>query len=170
MQQVAVRGVQLDDLEARGARAAHRLRGTPSCTVSKSPLSKARGAIQPASIGASVGATVRQALLAAVEVGLRERAVAVPRARHARLAPGMRELDCRHRTLALHEFSDSSQTWYVRVVPDADVAVRDAAALLHRGGLDEHDAGAALRELAEVHQVPVGDVAVLAPSTGTSAK
>src|SRR6185436_17727624 len=32
---------------------------------------------------------------------------------------------------------------------------------LDRGGLDEHRAGAALRELAEVHQVPVGDVADL---------
>src|SRR5688572_15615496 len=40
-------------------------------------------------------------------------------------------------------------------------AMRDAPALLHRSRLDEHDAGAALRELAQMHEVPVGDVAVL---------
>src|SRR5690242_9981728 len=47
------------------------------------------------------------------------------------------------------------------VVPDARVAVSDAAAALHRGRFHEHDARAALRELAEVHEVPVGDMAVL---------
>src|SRR5262245_37942565 len=49
----------------------------------------------------------------------------------------------------------------MRVIPYSHIAVRDAPALLHRSSLDEHDAGAALRELAEVHEVPVGDVAVL---------
>jgi hypothetical protein len=39
--------------------------------------------------------------------------------------------------------------------------MRDPAAALHRGRLDEHDAGPALCEFAEVHEVPVGDVAVL---------
>jgi hypothetical protein len=73
----------------------------------------------------------------------------------------MRELDGRHRALAFHESSDPLQRRNVRVVPDAGVAVGDAAALLHRGRLHEHDAGAALRELAEVHEVPVGDMAVL---------
>src|SRR6266850_2040685 len=46
------------------------------------------------------------------------------------------------------------------IVPDAGVAVGDAAALLDGGRFDEHDPRAALRELAQVHEVPVGDRAV----------
>src|SRR4029079_7315420 len=46
------------------------------------------------------------------------------------------------------------------VIPDAGVAVGDAPALLDRGRLEEYRAGAALRELAEVHQVPVADLSV----------
>src|ERR1700716_3841693 len=48
----------------------------------------------------------------------------------------------------------------MRIVPDPRVAVGDAAALLHRGRLDEYDAGAALGELAEMDEMPVGDFAV----------
>src|SRR6185295_6981892 len=43
----------------------------------------------------------------------------------------------------------------LRVRPDADVAVRDAAAGFDRARLDEHDARTALRELAQVHEMPV---------------
>src|SRR5438132_13006401 len=49
----------------------------------------------------------------------------------------------------------------MRIVPDACIAMRDPAAFLDGGGLDEHRAGAALRELSEVYEVPVGDVAIL---------
>jgi len=38
--------------------------------------------------------------------------------------------------------------------------MRDAAARLDRGRFHEHDAGAALGELAEMHEMPVGDVAL----------
>src|SRR4030095_8974086 len=100
-------------------------------------------------------------LVAAVGVGLGERPVAVPRTRHARLASGVRELDGWYRALAFDKGRNPSETFDMRIVPDARVPMRDAAALLHRGRLDEHHAGAALRELAEVHQVPVRDVAVL---------
>src|SRR5258706_1261746 len=46
------------------------------------------------------------------------------------------------------------------IVPDAGIAVGDAPALLDRGGFDEHDARAALGELAQMHEMPVADVAV----------
>src|SRR4051812_47381095 len=73
----------------------------------------------------------------------------------------MAELDSRHRLLFLDERSNPGKTGNVRVIPDACIAMRDAPALLHGGRLDEYDARAALRELAEVHEVPVGDMAVL---------
>ena len=120
--------MKLEDFEARGdARGARRC-DRPSSTVWKSPSLKARGVIQLGSIGSSVGATVLHGLSPRSKSALGERAVAVPRARHARLAPGVRELQRRHRALALHELGDASQAGDVGVVPDAGVAVRDAPA------------------------------------------
>src|SRR5205823_5350692 len=80
------------------------------------------------------------------QVGVGERTVAVPRARHARLAAGVRKLDGGQRALALHEARDARQPGHVRVIPYAGVAVRDASARLDGGRLDEDDAGATLRE------------------------
>ena len=105
------------------------------------------------------GANDIPGFFAALDIRWRERPVAVPRARHARLAAGVRELDGRQRALRAHELGDAGEPRNVGVVPDARIAVRDAAARLHCGRLDEHDARAALGELAEVHQVPVGHMA-----------
>ncbi len=93
VQQVAVRGVELQDLEARGHGAAHRVAVSASSTAWKSPSSNAPRrdpALVERLLGRRDGAP---GLVAAVEVGLRQRAVAVPGPRHARLAPGVRELE-----------------------------------------------------------------------------
>ena len=73
----------------------------------------------------------------------------------------MRELHRGRRALALAKLAIrlSGATWRVR--PDAGIAIGDAAMRLDRARLDEHDAGAALRELAEMHEMPIGDEAVL---------
>ena len=42
------------------------------------------------------------------------------------------------------------------VVPDAEIADGAAAAPLDLGGFDNHETGAAGRELAGIHQMPVG--------------
>src|SRR5919204_1702434 len=60
-------------------------------------------------------------LVTAREIRVRQRGVAVPRPRHARFAPGMRELDGGQGALALYERRDAREAWDVRVVPDARV-------------------------------------------------
>ena len=160
VQQVAVRGVDLDDVEARGHGAAH---GIAESGEHRLEVARLEGAWRdPALAEARLGRRDgRPGLVAALEVCLRERAVAEPGTRHARLASGVRELDRRCRALALHELSDTRKARDVRIVPDAGIAVRDAPAALDRGGFHEYDAGAALRELAKVHEVPVAHMAVL---------
>src|SRR5205085_12679831 len=98
--------------------------------------------------------------LATCPVVRRERPVAMPGTRHARLAAGVRELDAGQRTLALYERCNSAKPRDVRIVPDAGIAVRDAPARLDRGRLDEDDAGAALRKFPKVYQMPVADMPV----------
>src|SRR5439155_871215 len=72
----------------------------------------------------------RPGLVAAVAILLRERAVAVPGASHARLASGVRELDPRYGALAFDKLGYSRKTRDVRILPDAGIAVRDASAAL----------------------------------------
>ena len=67
----------------------------------------------------------------------------------------MPELDRRHRAVLLQEAGDAFQRRGLAVVPQPDVAMGDAALRRHRRGLDHDDAGAALREFAEMHEVPV---------------
>ena len=57
--------------------------------------------------------------------------------------------------MLLDERRDASQSGNLRIVPDAGIAVSYAAAFLDRSGFHEDSAGAALRELAEVHEMPV---------------
>jgi len=62
--------------------------------------------------------------------------------------------------LAFDEGGYAGETGHMSVVPDAGVAVRDASARLDGGCLDEDDARAALREFAQMHEMPVGHVPV----------
>src|SRR5688500_12036133 len=156
----AVRRVQLDDLEAGTVRAPRGVDERLFHVLEVALLQRPR----PEPVLADRRVDRRDDAprrLAALGVGLGQRPVAVPRPRHARLAAGVGKLQGRNRALRLHELGNPAQAADMRVVPDAGVAMRDAPALLHRGGFDEHHARAALGELAQVHQVPVGDVAVL---------
>ncbi len=99
--------------------------------------------------------------ITAREVRLIERSVAEPRALHARLASGVAELNRRLRRIGVYEIGDAAKRRDLFVAPQSQIAVRDAAALLHRRGLDKHQPGAAGSELAEVHQVPVVGAAVV---------
>ncbi|MGY4316407.1 hypothetical protein ACVWW1_005734 [Bradyrhizobium sp. JR3.5] len=67
----------------------------------------------------------------------------------------MRELDRGHRAVVLQEGGDAFERRDLLVVPDADIAVGDASFGGDRRGLDHHEPGAALGELAEMHEVPV---------------
>jgi hypothetical protein len=72
------------------------------------------------------------------------------------VAPAMTDLDGRHRAHLPDEVSDAAIRLHLVRVPDAGAVIGLAPACLHRGFLAEHDAGAADRVAAEVHQLPVG--------------
>jgi hypothetical protein len=90
-----------------------------------------------------------------------QRAIAFPGTIGARLAAGAAELDAGDRVLLLDEFDQTAERFDERIVPDAEIAERAAAAPLDLGRFDHHEPGAAGRELAGVHQVPVGRKALV---------
>ena len=91
----------------------------------------------------------------APRLGRREPGPAVPGDVAARLASGVGELDARDRPLAVDEPGDPGQRLDVSVVPDAEVAGRDAAVAGHGGRLDDHQGRAADGTTPQVDQVPV---------------
>lgn len=84
-----------------------------------------------------------------------QRAAAVPRTAHRRLAPRVRQLNRRHGPLLLDEARDPGQSLDVRVVPDAQVVRRNASFRQHRGGLQDDQSYAARGAAAVVNDVPV---------------
>ena len=94
-------------------------------------------------------------LVARTRVRIGQSFQAVPRPLTAGFAAGVPDLDCRHRAMRAHDIGDTRQRRNVRIRPDAEIAVCDAALLCHRRHLGEHDAGSAERELAEMDHVPV---------------
>ena len=77
------------------------------------------------------------------------------------LATGMGQLNGRRCAMFSHDAHHGSKGIDLTVMPDAQVLGRDAAARLHRRGLDDDQAGAANGAAAVVHQVPVGGLAIL---------
>ena len=68
---------------------------------------------------------------------------------------GLAELDAGETAMLLQECRDAPQGRDLLVVPEAEIAGRDASVALDRGGFDDHRSGAAERELAQVHEMPV---------------
>ena len=99
-----------------------------------------------------------------------QRRAAFPRPEAPRLAPRVAELDARHRVVQADEIDAALQPGNERVVPQAEIADRAAAAPLDLGRLHEDEAGAARRVAADIHQVPVGREAARPPNTGASAR
>lgn len=89
------------------------------------------------------------------------RSAANPRSEGARLAAGVGNLNGSLDALAVDEVGDSAQRSDLGVLPQARVLRGDAAAGLNGGGFDEDEARAVEGQLAEVHQVEVGQVAVV---------
>jgi hypothetical protein len=86
----------------------------------------------------------------------RQRPVAFPRPPRARLAAGMAELDAGGGILLLDEFDEAAERLDELVVPDAEIADGAAAAPLDLCRFDHNQPDAAGRELAGIHQMPVG--------------
>ena len=98
--------------------------------------------------------------LAAGRVGLAERAVPFPPALQPGLAAGVPELDARRRAAEPDRVGDRRERRDLRVVPQAEVAVRVATPRLDRRAADEHQRGPPEREAREVDPVPVVGQAV----------
>jgi hypothetical protein len=86
----------------------------------------------------------------------RQRPVAFPWPARAGLPPGMAELDAGRGILLLDEGDETAERLDELVVPDAEIAHGAAAAPLHLGRFHDDKPRAAGRELAGIHQVPVG--------------
>jgi hypothetical protein len=67
----------------------------------------------------------------------------------------MSDLHAGHRAMGFQKSGDGFERVGVLGRPDAEIAVGDAAAFFHRGGLAEDQPGTAQRELAEMHLVPL---------------
>ena len=79
----------------------------------------------------------------------------MPRALHAGLAPGVSDLDCRHRTVVFNERNGALQRMGVFRGPNAQVSVRDPALRGYGSRFGEHDSGTTHRELGKVGEMPV---------------
>jgi len=91
----------------------------------------------------------------------RQLATTVPRALHRGLAAGVAELDAqRHRRPAADAGQHLCQRGFGTVVPQAQIGPADAAARLDRGGFQDQQAGTGLRQVAQVHGVPVAGATV----------
>ena len=151
MEQVAVCGVDLRDLEAGVERAlggvGERLDDSLD-RLGREPRRRRRVAV------AWVRPVGRADDLVAAFVGL-EHLPALPGAAGRPLAPGVSELDTRHRPLRADERGDRRQRLGVVVAPDPEVPRRDAPPWLDRRRLGHDDAGTAAGATAEVDEMPV---------------
>jgi hypothetical protein len=66
------------------------------------------------------------------------------------------------RALLPDESRDARQHFDVRILPDAEIGGRDAAARLDGRGFRNHQSRAAYRAAAQMHQVPIVGEAVVA--------
>ena len=73
----------------------------------------------------------------------------------------MGQLDAGARALRVNELRDAGEGGDVVVLPDAEIARRDAAFRSDGGGFQRDQAGAALRACAEMDKMPIGGEAVL---------
>lgn len=84
-----------------------------------------------------------------------------PRRKRARLAARVCKLDANLGALAVRKVDNALERRDLRILPQARVLRGDAAAGLDGCGLDKDEARAAHGHLAQVHQVVVGQVAVV---------
>jgi hypothetical protein len=94
-------------------------------------------------------------MVTARDVGSFQRPISVPGASDRCFAPRMSELNRRHCTLFANKVRDPPQAWNLNVIPDSEVAMSVAAALLDCRGFNEDQTRATLREFAEMHDVPI---------------
>ena len=143
-------GVNLDHTEARLAGASRRL-GKGGDGVADAV--RRQGRRHRVVAGKCDGAGRHDVGPAAVRHG--NGAIPAPRPAGAGLAAGVRQLDAGDAAVFVDEPDDPRQRLDVVVGPDAEVLRADAALGGHRRGFRHHQAGAAHRAAAEMHEMPV---------------
>ncbi|KAG0733443.1 hypothetical protein G6F23_013341 [Rhizopus arrhizus] len=156
VQQVAVCGVQFDQLETE-ALGAHRAGSKGGDDLGDAGLVQ----FLRRRIGGMERQRRRRHRGPATRIVGRQLATAVPRSPHRGLAAGMAQLDAqRHRRPAADAGQHLRQRRLGAVIPQAQVGPADATARLDRGGFQDQQAGAGLRQVAQVHGVPVAGAAI----------
>ena len=155
MEEVAVGGVDFDEIEAGGMGAA---RGLGESTDDGVDPGRIEGLRQRVFIRKSDGAG--SDWLPTAFVGM-EQTLARERGRHGSFAAGMGELNASAHSLRVDELSDAGQVGNVFVGVDAEIRGRDAALRDDGRCLKENEAGSALGAAAEVDHMPVVGEAVL---------
>jgi hypothetical protein len=152
VQQIAVGGVELDDVKADGQRT---LGGPFEGADHVSGLLDAERMWDGVAI--RVGDRTRADNGPAAKGGI-DRAAAFPGPGGAGLASGMGELDAGNSAVMRQEAHDWCERFGLGVVPDAEVFRADAPARLDRGGLGEDQRSTADGAAAQMDEVPiVGD-------------
>ena len=153
--EIAVRAVKLQHVEARLMGAPRRV--APGLHEVLDFMALQRPRHRPFLAVRDRARRHRRPRVPVVDVGRSlQRPVAFPRTGGARLAAGMTELDSGDRILLLDEFDQALQRLDECVVPDSEIAHGAAAAPLDLCRFDDDEAGAAGREFAGIHQMPVG--------------
>ena len=155
VQQVAMRGMQFDDIQAEAGGAAGGVDEAVADTGEAGLIECHRRWL----VGQVRDGGRCHRLPAA---GLRrDQRAAIPGCCARGLASRMRQLDAeRHRRILAHPFQHPTQRGFGVVRIEAEVVRRDAAIGGHRGGFDDQQSGAGQRELAQMDEVPVGGLAV----------
>ena len=167
MQQVAVRGMDLERVEAEPRGAPRRAREVVADLLQAGGVERRRRVLAARRAARADGATA----LPAARLAERDLRAAFPRRAARGLAAGMRELHRQlDRRVGAHGAQHAGQRGFVGVAVQAEVGRRDPALGRDRGRLDDQQRRARQREVAEVDQVPVGRRALVGASTGTSAR
>src|SRR5690554_270552 len=154
MQQVTVRSVNFQNLEARLQRSARGSLegGDDAVDTGRVQRFRCRRAFIE---GLSARPYYRPAALLVAQCG-----ATLPGQIGAGLATRMRKLDSRNRALTLQEADNARQRLDVLIRPNAEITRRDATLGRDRRGFDQNQRSASDRTAAEVHQVPVIGIAV----------
>ena len=158
--QVAVRHVEIENVEARLVGAPRRLAPALDDFGNLGPREGARSRIGRWRVDAARRDQLPPFPIPDLRRRLQRRA-AFPRPEAPRLAARVAELEARHRIVQADEVGAALEARDVGIVPETEVPHRTAAAALDLGRFHDDQPRATGGEPARIHQVPVGGEALL---------